>query len=188
MQLPSLYAPERFGDNRGWFSESYNARKLAEAGIADRFVQDNHSYSAQIGTLRGVHYQIPPHGQAKLVRCVRGRIWDVAVDLRAGSPTYGQWHGAELSADNGHQLYVPVGFGHGFVTLTPDCEIMYKVSDYYAPQHEGGVCWDDPDLAIDWPQQGDPVLSAKDAALPPLSAFDSPFAFGGEPFDAIKVL
>ena len=188
MPVPTLYAPRRFGDNRGWFSESYNARTLAEAGIAEPFVQDNHSYSAQPGTLRGIHFQIPPYAQAKLVRCIRGRIWDVAVDLRAGSPTYGIWQGAELSAENGHQLYVPVGFGHAFITLTPDCEILYKVSDYYAPEHENGICWDDPELAITWPVEGEPTLSAKDAALPRLAALASPFAFEGQPFHEIKVL
>ena len=185
MRVPFLYAPPRFGDNRGWFTESYNARKLADAGIADRFVQDNHSYSSQPGTLRGIHFQIPPHAQAKLVRCTRGRIWDVAVDLRAGSPSYGTWRGVELSAENGHQLYVPVGFGHAFVTLTPDCEILYKVNDYYAPDHEGGVRWDDPDLAIDWPLENKPVLSGKDTDLPSLADLASPFAYEGEPFEAI---
>lgn len=188
MPLPSVYAPRRFGDNRGWFSESYSARALEQFGIADRFVQDNHSFSAQAGTLRGIHFQKPPFAQAKLVRCLRGRIWDLAVDLRAGSPSYGVWRGVELSAENGHQLYVPVGFGHAFITLTPDCEISYKVSDYYAPDHEGGICWDDPDLAIGWPFAGEPILSAKDAQLPLLADFDSPFAFDGGIFDDIRLL
>ena len=185
MKLPFLYSPQRFGDNRGWFTESYNARNLADAGIRDRFVQDNHSYSSEPGTLRGIHFQTPPFAQAKLVRCIRGRIWDVAVDLRAGSPSYGTWRGVELSAENGHQLYVPTGFGHAFVTLTTDCEILYKVNDYYAPDHEGGIRWDDADLAIAWPLESAPVLSGKDADLPPLSAFDSPFAYDGDRFNEI---
>jgi len=185
MKLPFLYQPRRFGDNRGWFMESYSARALADVGIADVFVQDNHSFSAAAGTLRGIHLQAPPAAQAKLVRCVRGEIWDVAVDLRRGSPTYGHWRAATLSAENGAQLYVPVGFGHAFVTCVPDSEVIYKVSDFYAPDREIGVAWNDPDLAIDWPLSGEPELSAKDAALTSLAAFDSPFAYDGDPFTAI---
>ncbi len=141
------------------------------------FVQDNHSLSAQVGTVRGLHFQAPPAAQAKLVRCGRGAIFDVAVDIRRGSPTYGQWMGAELSAENGHQLYVPAGFAHGFMTLLPDSEIVYKCSDYYAPATEGAVRWDS--CGIDWPLAGiTPVLSDKDAVAPALAEFKSPFTYG----------
>ncbi|WP_371819686.1 dTDP-4-dehydrorhamnose 3,5-epimerase [Erythrobacter sp. 3-20A1M] len=185
MQLPVCFTHRRFGDSRGWFTESYNAKALAEQGIEDRFVQDNHSYSAARGTLRGIHLQAPPSAQAKLVRCVRGAIWDVVVDLRAESPTYGRWEGTNLDSDEGRQLYVPVGFGHAFVTLTPDCEVIYKVSDYYAPDCEIGVIWNDRELAIDWPLDGEPELSAKDRELSTLAAFDSPFSYDGQPFEKI---
>ena len=177
-----LIHTRRFGDDRGWFSETYHRPRLIAEGIADEFVQDNHSYSRSIGTLRGIHFQAPPHAQAKLVRCTRGRIIDYAVDLRAGSPTYGQHVGAELSADNGDQLYIPVGFGHAFVTLEPDTEVIYKVSDIYAPDVDGGIRWDCPTIAIDWPLPSTgPVLSDKDTRLPVLSEWVSPFAYDGEP-------
>ncbi|ARO14469.1 dTDP-4-dehydrorhamnose 3,5-epimerase [Ketogulonicigenium robustum] len=171
-----LIVPPKFGDARGWFSETWNAAKMAESGIEIDFVQDNHSFSAQIGTLRGLHYQRPPHAQDKLVRCTRGVIFDVAVDIRKGSPTYGQWVGADLSAANGHQLLIPKGFLHGFVTRTPDCEVQYKCSDFYAPDCDGGIRWDDPTIGIDW-GLGDlqPTLSAKDTVAPMLADFDSPF-------------
>ena len=143
-----LVEAPRFGDERGWFMETYNARRWADQGVAADFVQDNQSYSSAVGTLRGLHFQRPPHAQAKLVRCVRGSILDVAVDLRAGSPTYGQWVGAVLDALNGRQLFVPAGFAHGFVTLVPDCEIAYKVSDFYAPECDGGIRWDDLEIAV----------------------------------------
>ena len=167
--------------------EVYNERTFAEAGIACRFVQDNHSLSVPAFTLRGLHFQTPPHAQDKLVRCLRGRIFDVAVDLRAGSPTYGLWVGAELSADNGHQLFVPVGFAHGFLTLEPDCEVTYKVSDVYAPACDGGLRWDDPTIAIDWPLPASirPELSSKDAALPPLADWRSPFPYDGHPLSPL---
>ncbi|MDZ7588208.1 MAG: dTDP-4-dehydrorhamnose 3,5-epimerase [Parasphingorhabdus sp.] len=187
MVLPFLFTPQRHGDDRGWFEESWSARTFAALGIETEFVQDNHSFSAAQGTLRGVHFQSPPHGQIKLVRCTRGQIWDVVVDLRAGSPSYGRWQGVELSATNGLQIYVPVGFGHGFVTLCPDCEIMYKVSDFYSPECDGGIAWDDPDVAIDWPiEEGPPHLSVKDQILPQLSAFESPFVYDGEPFTTLE--
>ena len=141
----------RFGDARGFFSESWNAKRMAEHGLHFDFVQDNHSLSGTTGTVRGLHFQSPPHAQAKLVRCGRGRIFDVAVDIRRGSPTYGQWTGAELSFDNGRQLLIPEGFLHGFMTLEPDCEIVYKCSDFYAPECDGAVRWDDPDIGIEWP-------------------------------------
>lgn len=169
--------PRRFGDHRGFFAETYSARAYAEAGITDDFVQDNHSLSAQVGTVRGLHFQAPPHAQAKLVRCGRGAIFDVAVDVRKGSPTYGQWVGAELSADNGVQLYVPVGFAHGFATLQPDSEIVYKCSDYYAPETEGALIWNDSEVGIEWPDIGEAVLSEKDAVAPTLADFESPFVW-----------
>ncbi|MDF0598816.1 dTDP-4-dehydrorhamnose 3,5-epimerase [Psychromarinibacter halotolerans] len=173
-----IITPRRFGDHRGFFSESYNERVFADAGIDIRFVQDNHSLSGTTGTVRGLHFQSPPHAQAKLVRCGRGRIFDVAVDIRRGSPTYGQWTGAELSFDNGRQLLIPEGFLHGFMTLEPDCEIVYKCSDFYAPECDGAVRWDDPDVGIEWPHTGaDPVLSEKDAKAPALADFDTPFTY-----------
>lgn len=185
--LPRLVTTRRFGDDRGWFAETYNARSLAEQGITTHFVQDNQSFSASRGTLRGLHFQTPPHGQAKLVRCLRGAIFDVAVDMRAGSPTYGGWDGVELTAESGDQLFVPVGFAHGFVTLTSNCEIAYKVSDYYAPQSDGGVAWNDPQIAVDWPLAGRaPILSDKDSGLPLLANFDSPFAYDGCRFSGIE--
>ncbi len=156
--------------------------RLAEQGIDTVFCQDNHSLSRRSGTLRGLHFQTPSHAQAKLVRCVAGSIWDVAVDLRAGSPTYGQSVGATLSAENGDQLFIPAGFAHGFVTLEPDSEVIYKVDDYYAPDCDSGIAWDDPQLAVPWPlPDGGPVLSSKDERLPRLIDWDSPFAYDGRP-------
>lgn len=185
-QKVTLIKPRRFGDSRGWFSETYVDKRWAEQGVDVTFVQDNHSYSAPIGTIRGIHFQSAPHAQAKLVRCVRGSIVDYAVDLRKGSPTYGQHVSATLSAENGHQLYVPVGFGHAFVTIEPDSEVVYKVSDYYAPECDGGVRWDCPDIGIDWPlPETGPVLSGKDEVLPVLAEFDSPFTYTGEPLEAL---
>ena len=173
-----LIETQRFGDYRGYFEETYSRKKLRELGIEDEFVQDNHSVSTKVGTLRGLHFQSPPHAQAKLVRCGRGAIFDVAVDIRRGSPNYGQWRGYELTVENGHQLYVPIGFAHGFVTLLPDSEIVYKCSDYYAPGTEGAVCWNDPAIGIDWSLEAVPVLSDKDAVAPVLADLDSPFIFG----------
>lgn len=170
------YIPRRHGDFRGFFAEIYNQRAYAILGIDDTFVQDNHSISKGQGTLRGLHFQSPPHAQAKLVRCGRGAIFDVALDIRLGSPTYGQWEGYELTAENGHQLYVPVGFAHGFVTLESDSEIVYKCSDYYASETEGSVRWDS--CGIDWPLTGNPILSDKDTIAPALADFDSPFVYG----------
>jgi dTDP-4-dehydrorhamnose 3,5-epimerase len=174
-----ILTPARFGDHRGFFAETYNRRVYEDLGINVEFVQDNHSLSASAGTVRGLHFQAPPHAQAKLVRCGRGAIFDIAVDIRKGSPTYGQWVGYELSAENGAQLYVPVGFAHGFVTLLPDSEIIYKCSDYYAPETEGAVRWDDPAIGIDWPLEGDAILSSKDADAPLLSNLNSPFIWEG---------
>lgn len=174
-----LIKPVRLTDHRGYFAETYSRSKYAEMGIEGEFVQDNHSLSRDIATLRGMHFQAPPHAQAKLIRCGRGAIFDVAVDIRKGSPTYGQWVGHELSAKNGHQLYIPVGFAHGFVTLEPECEIVYKCSDYYAPQTEGALRWDDPALGVEWPLKGAVILSEKDANAPCLKDLDSPFTWGG---------
>jgi len=180
-----LFAPRRFSDSRGWFSETFNARREAEIGINVDFVQDNQSYSALPGTIRGIHFQRPPHAQAKLVRCSRGRLIDYAVDLRRGSPTYGRHVAAELSAENGYQLFIPVGFGHAFITLEPGTEICYKVNDFYSPECDGGIRWDCPDIAIDWPLHGTAVLSDKDVALPTLQGFDSPFPYDGTPMELV---
>jgi len=176
--LPGVYVitPRRFGDARGFFSESWNRASLRAAGLnLPEFVQDNHSLSMAANTLRGLHYQSPPHAQAKLVRCGRGRLFDVAVDARAGSPTYGEWFGTELSFDDGRQLWVPAGFLHGFVTREPETEIVYKCTDHYAPDCDGAVRWDSAALAIDWGLTDAPHLSEKDAAAPAFDAWDSPF-------------
>lgn len=170
-----VLTPRRFGDARGWFAETFNVTRMAEAGIDIAFVQDNHSFSAAKGTLRGLHYQKPPHAQDKLVRCSRGAILDVAVDARVGSETYGHWVGVELTAENGRQLLVPKGFLHGFVTLTDDTEVQYKCSDIYAPDCDGGVRWDS--LGIDWGVT-DPVLSDKDRVAPAFADWQSPFTGG----------
>lgn len=170
-----LMTPARHGDARGFFSESWNRRTLLEAGVAlPEFVQDNHSLSHEAGTVRGLHYQAPPHAQGKLVRCGRGRLFDVAVDARRGSPTYGQWFGAELSFENGRQLWIPVGFLHGFVTREPDTEIVYKCTAHYDRKADGAVAWDS--LGIDW-GVSDPVLSDKDRAAPAFADWQSPFTF-----------
>lgn len=173
-----ILLPKRFGDDRGFFAETWNRRALAGRGVDIDFVQDNHSLSARAGTLRGLHFQAPPQAQAKLVRCGRGRLLDVAVDIRSGAPTYGGWVAEELSAANGRQLLIPAGFLHGFLTLEDDTEVIYKCSDYYAPEAEGAVLWNS--CGIDWGElvtslpEG-PVLSPRDAAAPPLAAFDTPF-------------
>ncbi|MCL6285648.1 dTDP-4-dehydrorhamnose 3,5-epimerase [Ruegeria sp. 2012CJ41-6] len=172
-----VLTPARFGDVRGFFSESWNRRTLTDFGIELDFVQDNHSLSARAGTVRGLHFQAPPHAQDKLVRCGRGALFDVVVDIRKGSPTYGHWTGVDLSAENGKQLLVPTGFLHGFVTREPDTEICYKCTDYYAPDCDGAVRWDS--CGIDWGFAGDPILSDKDAIAPALAEFDSPFLWEG---------
>jgi dTDP-4-dehydrorhamnose 3,5-epimerase len=164
-----LITPKKFGDSRGFFSEVYNGRTFAQVGLTTAFVQDNHSLSAEVGTIRGLHFQRPPHAQTKLIRVVRGAIFDVAVDLRRRSPTFGRHVTAELSAANWAQLYVPAGFAHGFCTLAPDTEVLYKVDAFYAPAHDAGVSWSDPDLGIVWPAVANPPhLSAKDRTLPRL--------------------
>lgn len=182
MSQVRLIETRRFADTRGWFSETYVESTWSAMGVDARFVQDNQSSSTFAGTIRGIHFQTAPRAQAKLVRCIRGRIIDYAVDLRRGSPSYGQYAFAELSGDNGRQLYVPVGFGHAFVTLEPDTEVAYKVSDVYAAECDGGVAWDCPQIGIRWPlPSSGPVLSDKDRALPSLSDFDSPFGYDGVP-------
>ena len=173
-----LITVKRHGDKRGFFAETYSRQRCVEFGIDIEFVQDNHSMSKDVGTIRGLHFQAPPHAQAKLVRCGRGAIFDVALDIRRGSPTYGEWEGFELTAENGHQLFVPIGFAHGFITLEPDSEIVYKCSDYYVPETEGTVLWNDPVIDINWPKQSNSILSKKDAMAPLLSSIKSPFIFG----------
>ena len=179
-----VVTPQRYGDDRGWFAETFNAARMAAAGIGAVFVQDNHSMSARVGTLRGLHYQKPPHAQDKLVRCSRGVIFDVAVDIRVGSPTYGKWVGVELTAENGKQLLVPKGFAHGFVTRAENTEVQYKCSDVYAPDCDAGVRWNDPDIGIDWGLGGDPVrsgpvLSGKDLLQPFLKDTEPSFTWQG---------
>lgn len=172
-----ILIPTRHEDARGFFSESWNRKRMQQAGLDIDFVQENHSVSRSVGTVRGLHFQAPPHAQVKLVRCGNGALFDVAVDIRRGSPTFGEWVGVELSAANGKQLLVPAGFAHGFVTRAPDTEILYKCSDYYAPEADGGVAWDS--CGIDWGLVGSPVLSDKDARAPALADFDSPFVWDG---------
>jgi len=168
-----VLTPQRFGDERGWFSETWNKGALEKLGITLNFVQDNHSFSANKGTLRGLHYQSPPRAQDKLVRCTQGEILDVAVDARKGSPRYGQWTTISLSAKTGRQVLVPKGFLHGFVTLTDNVEVQYKCTDTYAPEADGSVRWDS--VGIEWEISGVPELSAKDAAAPSFDDWGSPF-------------
>jgi len=179
----TILTPRRFADERGWFSETWNADRFTEMGLPVAFVQDNQSRSAHRGTLRGLHYQAPPRAQDKLVRCTAGAILDVAVDFRRDSPAFGRWVALRLSAEDGQQLFVPKGFLHGFITLTDDCEVQYKCTDTYAPDCEGTIRWDDPDLGIDWglEEMGlkTPLLSPKDTAAPLLREVTSPF--GMEP-------
>ncbi|MGG4034641.1 dTDP-4-dehydrorhamnose 3,5-epimerase [Paenibacillus cisolokensis] len=173
-----LIEPTVFGDHRGFFMESYNESAYHKAGIHYRFIQDNHSLSVEAGVLRGLHYQLHPKAQAKLVRVIAGSIFDVVVDIRQGSPTYGQWEGFQLSAQNKLQLLVPQGFAHGFCTLEPNCEVLYKVDEFYSPEHDRGIAWNDPDLAIDWPVDH-PILSEKDAKHPLLKEAEINFIFRG---------
>ena len=160
-----IIEPKVFGDHRGFFMESWSKRAFEEAGLFYDFVQDNHSLSSVKGTLRGIHFQRGEYSQAKLVRCVRGAVLDVAVDLRPESPTYGQWTAVELSAENKRQFLIPRRFGHGFVTLTDEVEFLYKADNFYAPAYDGGILWNDPELGVDWGVET-PILSQKDAALP----------------------
>lgn len=172
-----LIEPQRFGDTRGFFSESWNKARLEEHSVTVDFVQDNHSLSSAVGTVRGLHFQAPPHAQAKLVRCGRGALFDVAVDIRKGSPTFGQWVGEELSFENGKQLFIPEGFAHGFITRQPDTEIIYKCNAYYAPEADGAILWSS--CGIDWGYDGDVQLSEKDASAPKLAEFETPFTWEG---------
>ncbi|MBO1511890.1 dTDP-4-dehydrorhamnose 3,5-epimerase [Metabacillus bambusae] len=170
--------PSVFGDHRGWFMETYSDLKFDEAGINLKFVQDNHSFSVTKGTLRGLHYQLNPKAQSKLVRCTKGSIFDVAVDIRKGSPTFGKWFGIELSEDNKRQLLIPKGFAHGFMTLVDNVEVQYKVDELYSPEYDRGILWNDPTIGIDWSSQITPVLSAKDEKAPPLKDAENNFSFG----------
>jgi dTDP-4-dehydrorhamnose 3,5-epimerase len=187
MNVVTLLKPRRFSDDRGWFMETYSEKAAKAAGIEAHFVQDNHSFSAVEGTIRGLHFQRPPHAQAKLVRCVRGSIWDYAVDIRRGSPTYGQHVAAKLTSEGGEQLFVPIGYAHAFVTLEPNVEVAYKVTDVYAPDCDGGIVWDDATININWPlPNSGAVLSGKDKMLPTLSEFDSPFEYDGQPLGPLS--
>ncbi|AGA64992.1 dTDP-4-dehydrorhamnose 3,5-epimerase [Liberibacter crescens BT-1] len=174
---------KRFKDHRGWFSETYNYRHLESICLSDVFVQDNHSFSLCAGTVRGLHFQKPPYAQAKLVRCIAGRIFDVAVDIRRVSPTWGCWVGIELSPDTNLQLYIPVGFAHGFITLEPKTEVVYKVTNFYSADHDTGLFWKDPDIGIKWPLlEGMSIkISDKDKILPGLKELNSSFEYNGIP-------
>jgi dTDP-4-dehydrorhamnose 3,5-epimerase len=178
-----IITPRRHGDERGWFMETWSARAFQARGLSIGFVQDNHSHSRHAGVIRGLHFQSPPFAQAKLVRCVRGAIFDVAVDLRKASASYGRWVGRRLTAENAEQMFIPEGFAHGFMTLEPETEVIYKVSAPYAPAHDQGLRWNDPDIAISWPQLPGvtPMLSPKDRDLGALAQFESPFADDGRP-------
>ncbi|ANY18933.1 dTDP-4-dehydrorhamnose 3,5-epimerase [Tsuneonella dongtanensis] len=179
-EIPAVVeiVPQRFGDHRGWFSEVYKRPEHAQAGYAIDWMQDNQSFSAPAGTVRGLHFQVPPVAQDKLVRVLSGAVFDVAVDLRRGSPTYGKWVGRELTAEAGNQLLVPVGFAHCFMTLVPDTHVLYKVSAPWSKDHEGAIRWDDPSIGIDWPVLDvPPTLSDKDRDAPLLADFDSPFVY-----------
>ena len=175
-----ILTPKKHGDHRGFFSETYNRQGLADIGVTLDFVQDNQSLSATKGTVRGLHFQTPPFAQDKLLRVLRGSVFDVVVDLRRGSPTYGRHVSAVLSAQNWSQILAPAGFAHGFMTLEPDTEVFYKVTNFYAPEHDKGILWNDPDLGIDWPlPEAEAVLSDKDMRQPRLADFESPFDYAG---------
>ena len=178
MDLPGVYIlePKVFRDQRGFFFESYSREAFARQGLDYSFVQDNHARSEQDGVLRGFHFQAPPFSQTKLVRVVRGRVLDVVVDLRKGSPGFGRWLKVELSQDNFRQILVPKGFGHAYLTLEPGTEVEYKVDQVYAPESEGGLAWDDPDLDVPWPVE-EPVLSERDRGWPGWSDFQTPFSY-----------
>lgn len=171
-----ILEPKVFGDQRGFFMESYNDQVFKDKGLSFSFIQDNQSLSFEAGTLRGLHYQLEPHAQTKLVRVVRGAIYDVIVDIRKGSPTYGQWQGFILTEENKRQLLVPKGFAHGFCTLVKNTEVIYKVDNYYSAQHDRGIQWNDPELNIDWPVEV-PILSGKDSEHPKLNDAENTFVF-----------
>lgn len=173
-----IIEPTVYGDNRGWFMETYNDRFLKQKGLNYHFVQDNHSYSAKKGTIRGLHYQLNPKAQTKLIRCTKGAIYDVAVDIRKGSPTYGKWFGIELSEENKKQLLIPKGFAHGFLTLTDDVEVQYKVDEFYSPKNDRGIIWNDPEINIHWPLTVQPILSEKDQNAPLLRNAENNFIYG----------
>jgi len=170
--------PDKHGDDRGFFSETYNAKRFAEAGIGQTWVQDNHSFSAPVGVLRGLHFQKPPLAQDKLVRVTRGAILDVAVDIRRGSPRFGQWCSLEVSAKSWNQILVPKGFAHGFLTLEVDTEVIYKVSELYSPEHDCSIYYADQDIGVEWPlERMEPTLSAKDQEAPMLRDIDTGFEY-----------
>lgn len=179
LEIPDvkLIKPKRFGDSRGYFSEVFKDEWFRSHIENVTFVQDNESLSAAVGTVRGLHFQSKPFAQGKLIRCTRGALFDVAVDIRQGSPHFGRWIGATLSAENGHQLWVPAGFAHGFMTLEPETAISYKVTAAYSPDHDQGVKWDDPVIAVQWPTVAETILSDKDARLPPLSELPAYFHY-----------
>lgn len=170
--------PKVFGDHRGWFMETYNESNFLGAGINIKFVQDNQSFSAAKGTLRGLHYQLNPKAQTKVIRCTKGAIFDVAVDIRKGSSTFGEWFGTELTSENKKQLLIPNGFAHGFMTLSEDAEVQYKVDELYAPECDRGIIWNDPDIGIEWPMDVKPILSAKDEKAPLLMNAENNFIYG----------
>ena len=172
-----IIEPVVFADGRGYFFENYSYARYSEAGIADVFVQDNHSCSRVKGTLRGLHFQLSPKAQVKLIRCTGGAMLDVVVDIRLGSPTFGKWESFELSADNFKQIYIPKGYAHGFLALTDDVEVQYKASEYYAPEYDRSIRWDDPQIGIAW-GVGNPILSEKDRTAPLLSGSDNNFRWG----------
>lgn len=172
-----LITPQVFGDHRGWFCETYTAQKFHEIGIDTVFVQDNQSYSKGKNTIRGLHFQTAPKAQTKLLRCTRGRILDVAVDVRKGSPNYAKWVAVELSAENKKMIYIPKGFAHGFLTLSEDVEVQYKVDNYYSPENDRSIRFDDPEIGIDWKIEN-PILSEKDLKAPFLKDCDINFVFG----------
>lgn len=182
LSLPGLVfvKPKKFGDSRGYFMETFRADLFEEEAGPFVFVQDNQSLSVEVGTVRGLHFQLNPKAQGKLVRCIAGAVLDVAVDIRRGSPTWGRHVKVELTADDGCQLWVPPGFAHGFCTLLPDSVVAYKVTEYYSPEHDRGLRWNDPALAIDWPvSASDAVLSAKDEQQPLLAELDADFVYSG---------
>ena len=172
-----LLKPKRYFDERGFFEEIYNQNRYEQLGINFIFVQDNHSKSIHKQTLRGLHFQSFPKAQAKLISCIKGRIFDVAVDIRLGSPTYGKWVSYELSAENGYKLFIPIGFAHGFLTLQENSEIIYKCSDYYDPKSEGVLLWNDPNLGINWPKTKNITINQRDSSAPLLKNLNSPFTW-----------
>jgi dTDP-4-dehydrorhamnose 3,5-epimerase len=181
LQDVKIIETDVFGDHRGFFTESYTKEKFVAAGIEHDFIQDNHSLSVEPGVLRGLHFQTPDKSQTKLIRVTTGMVYDVLVDLRVGSPTYGDWEGYILSEFNHRQLLVPKGFAHGFVTLTANCNVQYKVDEYYSKEHDGGIAFDDPAIGITWPMQVEKlIMSEKDKHHPTLAEFDNPFVWEGK--------